>query len=88
MDYSRIIYTTCYILFLIGISAVLAIVLPNSGSPFWVWYLYGIGILIAVIGAIVKQVKLRFTVVCGKIVQVNKGWSTAYVLLHILYYIY
>ena len=61
-----------------------------SGVPSWVWILFGVAILIAILGVFIKEVFLKQTITSsGKDVtsEYYTFWSVLYIILHLMAFV-
>lgn len=83
---SRALSLSFYIFYLITLAIALWFLLHYSGVQSWVWIFFGIAILIAIIGALMREFLLVRTVTpSGTIIYSNslKFWLILYVIFHI-----
>lgn len=83
---SRALSLAFYILYLITLAIALWFLLHYSGVPSWVWIFFGVAILIAIIGALMKEFLLVRTVTSsGEII--SSGSFTFWLVLYIIFHI-
>lgn len=83
---SRALSLAFYILYLITLAVALWFLLHYSGVPSWVWIFFGVAILIAIIGSLMKEFLLVRTVTSsGEII--TSGSFTFWLVLYIIFHI-
>ena len=82
----RALYITFSILYLITLAVVLWFLLYYSGVPSWVWILFGVAILISIIGLVMSEVAIKKAVTPSGDVVPSRGlgvWAVLFILLQI-----
>lgn len=82
-------YTAFYVLFLVMLAVTLWFLLFYANVPSWVWIFFGVAILIAIIGVIIKETLLKtIKTPCGEVISgPSPFWSGMYLIFHIFAFI-
>jgi phosphatidylglycerophosphate synthase len=91
MPVHRAFNITFYLLYLILLAVTLYFLLYYAEVPVWVWSLFGIAILIAVIGVVIKEttMKRKKKIKKGGVEEIEDpkltgGWSLSYHIFHVI----